>query len=68
MNAEPNKASDQSNSENENDEGKSEEFLNFERALKGILAITPEEAKEIVRRTPYPKDGEGSKEDSAANN
>ena len=63
MSTEPNKASDQSNSEKENDEGKSEEFLNFERALKGILAIPPDEAKKIVRRTPYPKDGEEKQEE-----
>ncbi len=55
MNIEPKEANDQNNSESVNDEGKSEEFLNFERGLKAILAIPPEEATEIIRRTPYPK-------------
>ncbi|MFI5201104.1 MAG: hypothetical protein ACHQNE_01795 [Candidatus Kapaibacterium sp.] len=50
-----NESADQTNSGNESDEGKSEEYKNFERGMKAILSIPPDEAREIARRTPFPK-------------
>lgn len=62
MRTKPKESSDQTNSEKTNDEGKSEEFLQFERTMKGLLGIPPDEAKKIIRKTPYPKDGEEKRE------
>ena len=56
-NTEPNEAGKASNFESTSD-GKNEDFLRFEHTLKGLLSIPPDEVKEIVKRTPYPKDGE----------
>jgi len=65
MNAIQKEANDLSKSENTQNED-SEEFKKFERGLRGILAIPKDEAKEIIRRTPYPKSGEEKKEKEAA--
>jgi hypothetical protein len=50
-NSEPEKPSE----ENE-EEQKSEEYLNFESFAKAVLSIPPKEAEEIRKRTPYPKE------------
>ncbi len=62
MRTKPKESNDQINSGEMSDEGKSEEFLRFERTMKGLLGIPPDEAKEIIRKTPYPKDGEEKRE------
>jgi hypothetical protein len=67
MRIKPKESSDQTNSEKTSDEGKSEEFLNFERAMKGIMGIPPDEAKKIIRKTPYPKSGEEKQEKTESN-
>jgi hypothetical protein len=58
MRTKPKESNDQTNSGKVSDEGKSEEFLRFERTMKGLLGIPPDEAKKIILKTPYPKDGE----------
>jgi hypothetical protein len=53
---------DLKNSETEKPEQEpSEEYKNFERAMRGILSIPPNEAKKIVERTPF--EGEPSPEE-----
>ncbi len=51
MIAKPKGANEDSNSEEE----KSEEFLNFERGMKAILSLTPEEALKVREKVPEPK-------------
>ncbi len=47
---------DLTNSENEKSEQEpSEEYKNFERAMRGILSIPPDEARKINERTPFKK-------------
>lgn len=59
MNTEPNEVNDHSKSDKENDDFKSEEFLNFERGMKRVLGLDKEQVKEVIRKSPAPKDGEG---------
>jgi hypothetical protein len=49
---------DQADSEPANEENeKSEEFLNFERGIDALLSIPPKDAKKIVEKTPFKKSG-----------
>ena len=51
-NTEPKEAADLSNSAPVNDEGNSEEFLNFERGMKHALGLSKEQVKEVIQKSP----------------
>ena len=51
-NTEPKEAADLSNSAPVNSEGKSEEFLNFERGMKHALGLSKEQVSEVIRKSP----------------
>jgi len=52
MSTEPKEANDQANSAPVNDEGKSEEFLNFERGMKHALGLSKEQAQKVMQKSP----------------
>jgi hypothetical protein len=52
MSTEPKEAADLSNSAPVNEEGKSEEFLNFERGMKCALGLSKEQVREVIQKTP----------------